>query len=247
MGKIGTRLQSEHEKVLNSADYGKLDSHSISSNSPILIVGSRMRSLRYRTVKRWIDVFFSLIMFCVFLLPGLLIGAAIALTSEGSVFYSETRIGRGGRPFLIWKFRSMTHSDEWKDVTQSNACGGPISHWRVHKRGLDPRVTPVGRFLRRWSLDELPQIFNVLRGDMSLVGPRPVVAAEIPLYGAFQDFYLVATPGLSGLWQVSGRSDLNFSTRAKLDAFYVRNWSLAGDFHILLRTIPSVLGRVGAR
>jgi lipopolysaccharide/colanic/teichoic acid biosynthesis glycosyltransferase len=96
-------------------------------------------------------------------------------------------------------------------------------------------------------LDELPQLINVLRGEMSLIGPRPVIDAEIPLYGDLRHFYLSATPGLSGLWQVSGRSNISFSARANLDASYVQNWSLTADFAILLRTIPAVLGRVGAR
>jgi undecaprenyl-phosphate galactose phosphotransferase len=117
----------------------------------------------------------------------------------------------------------------------------------MDKRQPDPRVTLIGRFLRRWSLDEVPQLINVLRGDMSLIGPRPIVKAETYYYKDLLPFYLAATPGLSGLWQVSGRSDLDYDERAKLDASYVRNWSLAADLKIFLRTIPAVLGRVGAR
>jgi lipopolysaccharide/colanic/teichoic acid biosynthesis glycosyltransferase len=117
----------------------------------------------------------------------------------------------------------------------------------VHKTLRDPRITTVGRFLRRWSLDELPQVLNVLRGEMSLIGPRPVIEAEVAMYGHLQYYYLAATPGLSGLWQVSGRSNVSFAARADLDASYVQNWSLRADFGILLRTIPAVLGRVGAR
>lgn len=117
----------------------------------------------------------------------------------------------------------------------------------MDKRRHDPRVTVIGRFLRRWSLDEVPQIFNVLRGDMSLIGPRPIVKAETYEYKHLLSFYLAATPGLSGLWQVSGRSDLDYVDRAHLDAAYVQNWSLTADLKILLRTIPAVLGRVGAR
>jgi lipopolysaccharide/colanic/teichoic acid biosynthesis glycosyltransferase len=117
----------------------------------------------------------------------------------------------------------------------------------MDKRNHDPRVTAIGRFLRRWSLDEVPQVFNVLRGDMSLIGPRPVVEAETYFYKHLLPFYLAATPGLSGLWQISGRSDLNFDERAKLDADYVQGWSLKADLSILFRTIPAVLSRVGAR
>jgi undecaprenyl-phosphate galactose phosphotransferase len=117
----------------------------------------------------------------------------------------------------------------------------------MNKRHHDPRVTLIGRFLRRWSLDEVPQVFNVLRGDMSLIGPRPIVKAETYFYKHLLSFYLAATPGLSGLWQVSGRSDLDYSERAKLDATYVQNWSLREDFGIFIKTIPAVLGRKGAR
>jgi len=117
----------------------------------------------------------------------------------------------------------------------------------MDKRGYDPRITRIGRFLRRWSLDEVPQLFNVLRGDMSLIGPRPVVKAETHLYKHLLPFYLAATPGLSGLWQVSGRSNLDYEARARLDATYVQTWSLKADFKILVRTVPTVLRRIGAR
>ena len=209
--------------------------------------GLRMQSWQYLGVKRGIDIVFSMMMITACLGPGLLIAAAIALTSKGSVFYREVRIGRNGRPFRIWKFRSM----ESKNVSHSRLDLVPHfeihSRWRTHKDVHDPRITAVGSFLRKWSLDELPQLFNVLRGDMSLVGPRPVVRTELPLYKHMLGFYLAATPGLSGLWQVSGRSNVSFSTRASLDSSYVRSWSLGMDLSILIRTIPAVLRRVGAR
>jgi undecaprenyl-phosphate galactose phosphotransferase len=122
-----------------------------------------------------------------------------------------------------------------------------VLQWRIRKHGNDPRITPIGRFLRRWSLDELPQLHNVLRGEMSLIGPRPVIKAETHFYKHLLPYYLAAKPGLSGLWQVSGRSDLDYDERAGLDTKYVETWSLRSDFKILLRTIPVVLGRVGAR
>jgi len=186
-------------------------------------------------------------MILVTLPPALLIAAAIALTSKGPIFYRELRIGRGGRPFRIWKFRSMSQDTHLRSSVKVGFSGGTLLHWRIHKHSHDPRITTVGRFLRRWSLDELPQLINVLRGDMSLIGPRPVIEAEVPLYAHLQHFYLAAAPGMSGLWQVSGRSDVSFAKRADLDAFYVLNWSLRADFIILARTIPAVLGRVGAR
>jgi exopolysaccharide production protein ExoY len=208
---------------------------------------SRMQSWQYQVVKRGVDLVCATLMITACVVPGLMIAAAIALTSKGSIFYSEVRIGQGGRPFRIWKFRSM----RTKMTRYSQIEAVPhlefLSRWRTDKDCHDPRITPVGRFIRRWSLDELPQLINVFRGDMSLVGPRPVVRAELPLYEHLLDFYLAATPGLSGLWQVSGRSNVNFSTRAKLDASYVRSWSLRSDLVILARTLPAVLRRVGAR
>jgi lipopolysaccharide/colanic/teichoic acid biosynthesis glycosyltransferase len=203
-------------------------------------------SWRYRYVKRAIDVVLGLIMAVVFLIPAILIAAAIRLTSTYPVFYSEKRIGRNGVAFRIWKFRSMRpHTVPHR--SSSGHTEGIVLEWRMDKRGYDPRITRIGRFLRRWSLDEVPQLFNVLRGDMSLIGPRPVVKAETHLYKHLLPFYLAATPGLSGLWQVSGRSDLDYDTRASLDAAYVQTWSLRTDFVIFLRTFPAVLRRVGAR
>jgi len=208
----------------------------------IVPAGLQLDSWQYRYAKRAVDVAGALIMLAAFLVPGVLIALAILITSPYPVFYCEQRIGRNGVPFRIWKFRSMR-----PHAPRRAASDGVILPWRMDKRRHDPRVTVVGRFLRRWSLDEVPQVFNVLRGDMSLVGPRPIVNAETFYYKHLISFYLAATPGLSGLWQVSGRSDLDYAERARLDAAYVQNWTLAQDFKILLRTIPAVLGRVGAR
>lgn len=203
-------------------------------------------SWRYRYVKRALDVIGALFMLALFLVPGILIALAILITSPYPVFYSEERIGRNGVPFRIWKFRSMRPHYFFHRGSGAHA-EGVVLHLRMNKRRHDPRVTLIGRFLRRWSLDEVPQFFNVLRGDMSLVGPRPVVKAETHYYRHLLGFYLAATPGLSGLWQVSGRSDLDYDERARLDASYVQNWSLRFDLKILLMTLPAVLGRVGAR
>jgi undecaprenyl-phosphate galactose phosphotransferase len=247
MGKLEAQIQSEYDYAGMAFEGSVFVSEASHSKLPLLSTGTHIRSWRYQHVKRWIDIAGSICMIAVSLIPGLLIAATIALTSEGPIFYRETRIGRGGRSFLIWKFRSMCTAARWQEVVKAGCSDGIFMHWRVHKNLRDPRITRVGGFLRRWSLDELPQVLNVLRGEMSLVGPRPVVAAEVPLYGHLQHFYLAARPGLSGLWQVSGRSNLSFAARANLDASYVRNWSLLSDFGILFRTIPAVLGRVGAR
>jgi len=218
--------------------------------APQLILASAVQpilSWRYRLVKRLIDIVGASAMLGVALVPSLIIGAAIALTSKGPIFYRELRVGRGGRLFKIWKFRSMSEATERESSIKIESSGGAVLHWRIHKHHRNPSITPVGDFLRRWSLDEIPQVLNVLLGDMSLVGPRPVIEAEVPMYAHLQEFYLAAAPGMSGLWQVSGRSNVSFKTRAELDAFYVQNWSLRKDMAILFRTVPAVLKRVGAR
>jgi len=202
-----------------------------------------VESWRYNFVKRSIDVICSLIMLTIFVLPGCLISLMIALTSKGPVFYREMRIGRYGNLFQIWKFRSMYTDAERRSKLRDQADG---TYWRLLKSADDPRITRVGHFLRKWSLDELPQLLNVLIGNMSLVGPRPIVEAEITVYGEALVDYLAAIPGISGLWQVSGRSNIGYGQRAKLDATYVKEWTLKGDFHILLQTIPVVLKRIGA-
>ncbi|MGA9671924.1 MAG: sugar transferase [Terracidiphilus sp.] len=204
-------------------------------------------SWRYRYMKRAIDIMCSLIMVIAFSIPGLLIAAAILLTSKGPVFYREQRIGRSGRLFRIWKFRSMHRNAAQRARIADAQTGAKVLEWRMHKHLRDPRITTVGGFLRRWSLDELPQLFNVLLGEMSLIGPRPIVQAETALYGKLISYYLTATPGLSGLWQVSGRSHVNYEMRAKLEAEYVQGWSLRTDLIILLKTVPAVLGRIGAQ
>jgi exopolysaccharide production protein ExoY len=206
-----------------------------------------VESWRYQYVKRGLDVTCVLIMMVVFAVPGLLIAAAILLTSAGPVFYREERIGQDGRVFRIWKFRSMHRHAARQGHISVPQPGGTVLQWRMRKHLADPRITAVGGFLRRWSLDELPQLFNVLRGEMSLIGPRPIVEAETAMYGNLLHFYLAAVPGLSGLWQVSGRSNVDYVGRAKLDASYVQTWSLKGDLCILFRTIPAVLTRTGAR
>ena len=173
--------------------------------------------------------------------------AMIKLTSPGPVFYSQERIGRNGRPFRAWKFRSMIKDAEV--VLHQYLAEHPElqEEWeRDHKLRNDPRITFVGRMLRKTSLDELPQIWNVIRGDMSLVGPRPIVQAEIVKYRDLFDLYAQVRPGISGLWQVSGRNDTTYDERVNLDAAYVRNWSIWLDAWILIRTVRVVILGKGA-
>lgn len=208
--------------------------------------GSLLKCWRYQYLKRAVDILCSLISILAFAVPGLLIAAAIVLSSRGPVFYREERIGRGGRPFRIWKFRSMRWNAPRLGRIKTRQTGGVVLEWRMRKKGRDPRITAVGGFLRRWSIDEIPQLLNVLCGEMSLIGPRPIVAAETHFYGDLLSYYLAATPGLSGAWQVSGRSEIGYHDRARLDAHYVSLWSMRTDIDILLRTVPAVLGRIGA-
>jgi lipopolysaccharide/colanic/teichoic acid biosynthesis glycosyltransferase len=168
---------------------------------------------------------------------------AIKLTSRGSVFYRSMRPGIGGRPFPCLKFRTMVVGAEHMQdhLEHANELGGAIFKIRA-----DPRVTRVGRFLRRWSLDELPQLFNVVRGQMSLVGPRPLPQRD---YDRLEDWhrkrYLVL-PGMTGLWQVSGRSELDFDELVRLDFLYLERWSVFLDLTIMLKTVPAVFRTRGA-
>jgi lipopolysaccharide/colanic/teichoic acid biosynthesis glycosyltransferase len=233
------------EESLVASEVTQFEEHSLSAGSTSR-AGALLECWRYRFVKRTLDFLSSLFMILVFAIPGLVICAIIALTSEGPIFYREERIGRDGRPFRIWKFRSMYSNATDHARIAGTHPSGKVLEWRMRKHLQDPRITVIGRFLRSWSLDELPQLFNILRGEMSLVGPRPIVEAETVFYGDLLPFYLAATPGLSGLWQVSGRSHIDYAERARLDETYVRSWSLRSDFVILFRTIPAVLSRKGA-
>ncbi len=169
------------------------------------------------------------------------------LTSPGPAFYSQQRIGKGNRPFAAWKFRTMVvNADE---VLEQYLDSDPKlrEEWdRDHKLKNDPRVTAVGYWLRKTSLDELPQIWNVLRGEMSVVGPRPIVTAEIEKYGDWFELYERVTPGITGLWQISGRNNTTYDMRVAFDCYYVLNWSPWLDLYILARTIKVVLCREGA-
>lgn len=245
MGTVNPQTQMDFSLVPSDPDFSHYD-YQLAQLS-LVPVRSNLLSWRYRGVKRAVDIVCASGMIVVCLIPGILIALAIQLTTKGPIFYREVRIGRNKRPFQIWKFRSMSERTSNQQGPVAVPHRDTILRWRIHKDIPDPRITKIGSFLRRWSLDEVPQLINVLRGDMSLVGPRPVVRAELPLYKHLEGFYLAATPGLSGLWQVSGRSNLSFASRAQLDATYVQTWSITKDLIILARTIPAVFRRVGAR
>jgi len=197
--------------------------------------------------KRLVDLFLVLATAAVSLPFVLLIAAAIRLTSPGPVFYKQVRYGRNGQTFVAWKFRSMvSNAAEVLDVSLRADPALRLEWERDRKLRHDPRITPVGRLLRRTSLDELPQIWNVLTGQMSVVGPRPIVAGEISLYGRDFDLYKQVRPGITGLWQVSGRNNVSYQERVRLDTYYIRNWSPWLDLYILARTVSAVLLARGA-
>lgn len=179
-------------------------------------------------------------------LSPLLLGTvlAIRLESPGAILFGQERIGRHGQPFKLWKFRSMyiDAEERLRDLQAANESEGGV----LFKMKQDPRITRVGRIIRKLSIDELPQLWNVLRGEMALVGPRPALAREVALYEARARMRLDATPGLTGLWQVSGRSDLSFDQQIHLDLFYLHRQGIKEDIKLLLRTIPAVLTSRGA-
>lgn len=207
----------------------------------------RAFSRRWRVaqgVKRVIDVVVSFTLLVVLLPLLALIALLVLLTSEGPIFYPWKVLGRRARPFQGYKFRTMVpNADALKaSIMAKNEMTGP-----VFKMRNDPRVTPLGRILRKYSLDELPQLWSVLKGDMSLVGPRPPSAAEFAAFKPWQRGKLAVTPGITCLWQVMGRSEISdFDEWARLDLEYIANWSLWLDLKILLRTVPVVLFGRGA-
>jgi len=194
-------------------------------------------------VKRAIDVL-GAVLGLLLCLPVLAVAAvAIRMDSTGPVFFAQLRCGRGGRRFRMWKLRSMVNDAESQRsaLEERNAMSGP-----VFKVEDDPRVTRVGRWLRRYSVDEIPQFWNVLRGDMSLVGPRPPLPCEVTQYGARERRRLEVKPGLTCTWQVSGRNQIDFDEWMAMDLDYIENWSLSRDLGLLLRTVPAVVSGSGA-
>lgn len=202
---------------------------------------------RYRKIKRVFDVLFALVLALVALPFAVAIALAIVLETRGPIFFGHMRVGRAHRRFRLWKFRSMVVNAEVVFRKHLDAHPDQWAEWlSTHKLKNDPRVTRVGRLLRRSSLDELPQLWNVLRGDMSLIGPRPIVEEEIPKYGPVFSLYTQVSPGLTGLWQVSGRNDTTYRQRTALDQEYILHWSLWKDLVVLLRTVRVVILGHGA-
>jgi len=211
---------------------------------PLLgVTGDAVLLGHQRILKRLIDVGLTLITAPIWLLVCLLVAIAIRLESEGPVLYTQKRIGLNGKPFNLIKFRSMVlNADELRDQLVKDSGEDP----RHPKIKNDPRITFVGRFIRATSVDELPNLINVLRGQMSLVGPRPPTPDEVKLYEPWHMQRLQTLPGLTGLWQVNGRSDVPFDEMCLLDIYYIENWSVGMDAQILMMTLPRVLLRHGA-
>ena len=221
----------------NQMQVERLDSIPLITTRSVSIAGWNL------FIKRALDVTVATAILIVGLPFAALISLAIYCSSPGPIVYSQTRIGRNGQPFKIYKFRSMIADAEaqLEKMADLNEASGPLFKMRD-----DPRRTPLGRILRRFSMDELPNLINVLRGEMSLVGPRPNVPEEVAQYKDWHRKRLSVSPGMTGMWQVSGRSDLTFDEMVLLDIYYAENWSLTLDLGIMMRTIPKVLGGEGA-
>ncbi|MFA5032940.1 MAG: sugar transferase [bacterium] len=213
------------------------------------LIFKKQRKGTYK-LKRTLDVCIAAIVL-ILVSPLLLIVSIIvkfsASTSREPVFFRQNRISNNGRPFLFYKFRTMEHSnnDEIHYEYMKKSIQGK-AHGKVYKLVNDPRVTKIGKWLRRLSIDEIPQFINVLKGDMSIIGPRPPILYEVELYEDWQKVRLQAKPGMTGLWQVAGRSLLSFNEMVVLDFFYALNQSLKLDLYILFHTIPAVLFLKGA-
>ncbi len=214
----------------------------------LIQVNNNLNSIPNMSAKRFFDFAGAAIGFIIILPFFLIIALLVKLTSKGSVFFIQKRIGRHGREFNIFKFRTMyVNADKrLNNILQVNP--GAQKEWEENfKLKNDPRTTPIGKFLRRMSIDEWPQLFNILLGEMSLVGPRPVIMEEIDkYYGNFKQYYYSVRPGLAGLWQVSGRSDTDYSFRVQTDVWYVQNWSIWLDITIIFKAVAVVIKKEGA-
>lgn len=199
-----------------------------------------------RFIKRLFDILLAFFLL-VLLLP-LFVYLFIRISKDGgSAVYGHTRVGMEGRTFKCYKFRSMVNNSQ--EVLEHLLATDPVAkaEWeKDFKLKNDPRITPIGHFIRKTSIDELPQLWNVLKGDMSFVGPRPVTEVELQRYRQYVRYYLAVRPGITGLWQVSGRNDTTYNERIRLDTKYVISWTLLKDIQILFKTVLVVLFRKGA-
>ena len=239
--------QTSNEAIYGSrSQFLDTDAAALRTNSQEFVEGVRqinVQSAFYYLTKRIMDIAISLAAIIVLAPLFLVVAVMIKWHDRGTVFFSQERVGKEGRTFRCYKFRSMTPNAE--ALQQRLMVKNQHSDPRTFKMSNDPRVTSLGKVLRRYSIDEFPQIFNVMMGDMSLVGPRPPLPRETQLYSRFDLQRLAVKPGLTCIWQISGRSRLPFPEQVKLDLEYIRHQSLMLDFGIILRTIPAVFNGEG--
>lgn len=242
--KLCERLGASFKLIpdLHELSLSRIDMEAI-EGIPLLSIKQRSLNRWQQAITRFVDVTIALLIMTLSIPLWLCIALAIRIASPGPTIYKQTRIGLNGKPFKMYKFRSMYQNADQilANLMRYNEAQGPL-----FKMKDDPRITPVGKFLRRTSFDEFPQLINVVKGEMSLVGPRPPLPQEVAQYENWQKGRLTIRPGLTGLWQVRGRSDLSFDEGVLMDLYYISNWSLRLYFLILLRTIPAVLRRRGA-
>jgi exopolysaccharide production protein ExoY len=201
----------------------------------------------YRIGKRAFDLLLSLLLLPAIVFLGAVIAVLVKLSSPGPIFYHHTRTGLRSKPFHLWKFRTMVRNGDRLFLKHLAENPNARREWeRYRKLRRDPRVTRIGAFLRRTNLDELPQIINVLRGEMSLIGPRPIVEEELERYGAGAALYIAVRPGITGMWQVNGRCAIPYERRVALDVEYVGTWSFARDILILVKTPGALFSGRGA-
>ena len=211
-------------------------------------VSNRLMRKSVLLQKRILEVLFAALAIFLLALPGILLALLVRFTSRGPVFYRSKRLGKDGRTIEVLKFRTMRENAEQELEQLFEKTPELRLEWEKYfKLENDPRVTRFGRFLRRTSLDELPQFWNVLKGEMALIGPRPIVSAEVKYYGKDYAAFSRVKPGITGLWQVSGRSNTDYAERVALDVFYVNNWSFWMDYYIFFATINAVILRRGAK
>ncbi|SCI44278.1 MULTISPECIES: sugar transferase [unclassified Romboutsia] len=204
------------------------------------------KSFIYNFIKRTIDIVGSLLGIVILSPIFLIVALAIKIEDpKGSIIFGHKRVGLNGKQFKCWKFRSMVHNAE--EVLKTLSPEQKKEYSETFKLKNDPRITKVGNFIRKTSLDELPQLFNILKGEMSIVGPRPIVTKELDFYGEYAGYFMSIKPGLTGLWQVSGRSDTTYDERVELDMEYIIRRNTLLDIYIIFMTAIKVVKREGAR
>ncbi|MFT4232861.1 MAG: sugar transferase [Leucobacter sp.] len=246
--RIGWELESRNIDLIVAASLTDIAGPRIHmrpvADMPLIHVEYPSFTGRKYFAKRMFDLIGSSLLILLLSPVMLIVALAVKTTSRGPIFYSQERVGLRGKHFPMFKFRSMVQNAD--DQLQSLLDQQGTADKPLHKVENDPRITPVGRFIRRYSLDELPQLFNVFIGTMSLVGPRPQRDAEVELYERYDHRRLFVKPGITGLWQVSGRSSLEWEDAIRLDLYYVENWSMTGDLILLFRTVRAVVSAQGA-